>query len=257
MVNDMIPYNSVSVVLKDLYDEGRQYHSLVIPEYQRSYLWKTENFEKLIDSFLENFSSLNSIRSKTFFLGAFIFSSSKYDDNRTLDPFDIVDGQQRITSLSLLMMCLCKTMYEQYDKYLADPESDFTSKTWFESEFKAIKDLIIEFLFVQQNVKATQGNLKNFMPRIIRQNDKRDAEPVKHKYESSIAQVLDKFKNYLSDPDGNFSIIPANEKIDTRTIIEAWDYFTKEIGIINFNVNANEKDTKYTYVPFKNFSKTQ
>ena len=101
----MIPYKSDSVVLKDLFDIGRQHHSLVIPEYQRSYLWKTENFEKLFDSFLENFSSLNSIRSKTFFLGAFIFSSSKYDDNRTLDPFDIVDCQQRITSLNLLMIC--------------------------------------------------------------------------------------------------------------------------------------------------------
>ena len=99
----MSTYESQTIAFKNLYNDGRQYYSLVLPEYQRSYLWKKQQFEKLIESLLENFSSLDTIPTKSFFLGAIIFSKSNYIDNTTLKPYDIVDGQQRLTSISSFM----------------------------------------------------------------------------------------------------------------------------------------------------------
>ena len=190
----MIPYKSDTIVLKDLYDYDRQEYSLVIPEYQRSYLWKKENFEKLIDSLLENFSNLSTIPSKTFFLGAVIFSKSKYSDNRTLKPFDVVDGQQRITSLCLLMISLYKEICYQHTRFQHNEDTDTYEINWVSNEVSTILELIQKFLFVQERVNANLGVIELFMPRIIRQNDKRDKEIRNQRYDSSISQVLNQFK---------------------------------------------------------------
>ena len=68
-------------------DEGREY---IVPEYQREINWSTENVQILIDD----------LRKGSKFLGTITFSTSKPKE------FEIIDGQQRITVITMMITCL-------------------------------------------------------------------------------------------------------------------------------------------------------
>lgn len=65
------------------------------PEYQRPFSWNAEHFDDLIDDLIE------ADRKQQYFLGTIVLHN--VDDKGN---FDIVDGQQRMTSLMILLACL-------------------------------------------------------------------------------------------------------------------------------------------------------
>ena len=75
--------------------------TFVIPVYQRNYVWKTEDCEKLFDDVLEGIR-----KKKKHYFGNVVY----YEDGR--DPFSgfaryvLIDGQQRITSTMLLLTAI-------------------------------------------------------------------------------------------------------------------------------------------------------
>ncbi len=69
-----------------------------IPEYQRPYSWETENCEQLFDDIFE------SSRDNEYFLGTLVLQNVKGVGTGT--KYDIIDGQQRITTLQILIACL-------------------------------------------------------------------------------------------------------------------------------------------------------
>jgi len=64
-----------------------------IPEYQRPFSWTTDNFDDLIDDLL------GAARDQDYFLGTVVLHGHD-------KQYDVVDGQQRLTSLLLLLACL-------------------------------------------------------------------------------------------------------------------------------------------------------
>ncbi len=79
--------------------EGSNKH-FVIPIYQRNYDWKTEQCKQLFDDVLDV-----SKTKRTHFLGSIV--SIYHDDGDDLE-YLIIDGQQRLTTLSLLLLALFK-----------------------------------------------------------------------------------------------------------------------------------------------------
>ncbi len=83
-------------------------YNLVIPNYQRGYKWavkesgKESSVEFLINSILESFRN----KSELFLQGITVSDSSRTDDNKR--RIIIIDGQQRITTLYLLLWYLDK-----------------------------------------------------------------------------------------------------------------------------------------------------
>lgn len=73
-------------------DETNKSYQYIIPPYQREYSWKEEQWENLFNDINENLSG--------YFLGSIICISS--ENNR----LDVIDGQQRLTTLSLLLLAL-------------------------------------------------------------------------------------------------------------------------------------------------------
>jgi uncharacterized protein with ParB-like and HNH nuclease domain len=81
-----------------------------IPNYQRPFSWEDEQFDQLIDDLLdaydrnrEEYGSVDEILEyDPYFLGSLVLQ--KVEDNKKI--YDIVDGQQRITSLAILMAVL-------------------------------------------------------------------------------------------------------------------------------------------------------
>lgn len=84
--------------------EGSDKH-FVIPVYQRNYDWKKEHCQQLFNDLIDI-----SITNSTHFIGSIV---SIYHDNCADREYLIIDGQQRLTTLSLLLLAIYKTLDEK------------------------------------------------------------------------------------------------------------------------------------------------
>ena len=75
---------------QNIFDTDMDY---IIPLYQRAYAWEDKQLMQLIEDISDITDETN------YYIGALIVSKQ---DNK----FEVVDGQQRLTSLYLLMNCL-------------------------------------------------------------------------------------------------------------------------------------------------------
>ena len=68
-----------------------------VPYYQRPYKWGADQISELFHDYADN--KKNASEKKSYFLGSVVMVQPKDD---TTNPFEIVDGQQRVTTLFLL-----------------------------------------------------------------------------------------------------------------------------------------------------------
>ncbi len=78
-------------------DQGTRY---TVPIYQRNYAWKNEQIEQLLSDIRDSICD----KKESYFLGNLIVTKR----NRQEDPvnYEVIDGQQRLTTLYLLLTCL-------------------------------------------------------------------------------------------------------------------------------------------------------
>jgi len=71
-----------------------------VPQYQRDYIWEEEKFGELMDSLID--FSQKYRNGDRYFLGAAVFQKIK-EENLPGDTYFVVDGQQRLTSLFIII----------------------------------------------------------------------------------------------------------------------------------------------------------
>ena len=71
-----------------------------VPNYQRDYSWTLEQVEELWDDILSSFQQ----NETDYFMGAIVFS--KVTQERDKEHFNIIDGQQRLATLTILISVL-------------------------------------------------------------------------------------------------------------------------------------------------------
>lgn len=86
-----------------------------IPKYQREYTWGTREWEALFDDLIENDDG--------YFLGSIICINTA-TDSINAPKFEVVDGQQRLTTLSLFLAALYTTLNSHKEKLDEDQQSD-------------------------------------------------------------------------------------------------------------------------------------
>lgn len=102
------------------YMEGSK-KRFIIPVYQRNYDWKTENCKQLYDDLIKVI--VNDRRSH--FFGSLV---SVYNPSGRNTEFLVIDGQQRLTTVSLLFLA----MYNLISKGMLMPEDDSLGKQIYE-----------------------------------------------------------------------------------------------------------------------------
>lgn len=97
-----------SIKVKDFFN-GRFFE---IPKYQRGYAWDVQNVRDLFDDITESIES-----NSNHYIGTIVLSKDKEDDEK----FHVVDGQQRITTISIIIKALVlqlgvndKAYYERF-----------------------------------------------------------------------------------------------------------------------------------------------
>lgn len=86
-----------------------------IPKYQREYIWGTRQWEQLFDDLIEN--------SNGYFLGSIICINTTVDSINS-PKFEVVDGQQRLTTLSIFMTALYSELFKHYSDLDEDQQAD-------------------------------------------------------------------------------------------------------------------------------------
>ncbi len=102
-----------------------------IPDYQRPYQWTKENCEKLLDDLFFNYED---DRESDYFCGSLVLIAISEDSK--VKTYDVVDGQQRLSTFILLAKVLA-TLYSER----LDPEyQEFLQASWSDRhENKKIK----------------------------------------------------------------------------------------------------------------------
>ncbi|ELC8400238.1 DUF262 domain-containing protein [Clostridium perfringens] len=97
-----------------------------IPDYQRAYSWTKENLKQLVEDIWESVE-LNKARVnkefdqyEPYFLGSIVLCSKEYKDDGC-GIYDVIDGQQRLTSIIMLIAAIRDLIdNEEYKKVLSD-----------------------------------------------------------------------------------------------------------------------------------------
>ena len=100
--------------ISDLFSVKRKY---VVPRFQREYSWTKEKVAELWDDIVSNISinEDSSFNHEEYFIGSLVLVG---DDKST--SMQIVDGQQRLTTLTILLSALCQRFVEINRKNLAE-----------------------------------------------------------------------------------------------------------------------------------------
>ena len=176
------------------YEDGRV--GFIIPEYQRQYDWSEENINRLFYDTLNGFQRLTtSTKADAFtFLGTLILvkQQSKEEEFSGVS-LAIVDGQQRLTTLSLLACALCESLrFHRSEIDFAAIDSSISK--WLEAELKRRLFALYGCYIGSQNVTITETYP---FPRIVRQGDIRANSKANSYYGSPIGKFLEGFASYF------------------------------------------------------------
>ncbi|GAA8896275.1 DUF262 domain-containing protein [Helicobacter pylori] len=128
-----------------------------IPIYQRPYQWTEKNCEKLLDDLL---SSYECYKESDYFCGSLVLIAIGIDSKTNATTYDIVDGQQRLSTF----MLLAKVLATLYDKDLNENckiSRDFLEKSLGDTDEEKRKRLIFNTIGLNAK-KDFQDALKFF-----------------------------------------------------------------------------------------------
>lgn len=159
---------------------GEIFHNglaLEIPFFQRAYVWQEEQWERLLEDLKEL-----SFKKGSFFLGSIILKKQESHNSHECRRIKtIVDGQQRLTTLLIILKALSlkENNSRGFDRAFFDDEGKITLKHNYsnyesfekvmelekEEELKAKEDdnIILAYNFYIKNIKTTELTFKDIM----------------------------------------------------------------------------------------------
>ncbi|MFP6043317.1 DUF262 domain-containing protein [Helicobacter pylori] len=133
-----------------------------IPDYQRPYQWTEKNCEKLLDDLFEDYEE---DRESDYFCGSLVLVKS--DPDSKTETYDIVDGQQRLSTFILLAKVLTtlynnevlnnKTSKDFLEKSLGDTDGEKRKRLTFSAIGLNAKDDFQDTLDFFDNLDASKG----------------------------------------------------------------------------------------------------
>ena len=191
-------YETKIISLADLFSgEGFKTDAgIIVPDYQREYNWDTDMVKRLYTTILTGFgkgSDNHRSELEPTFLGSFIFCVDNTNPTFKGDEFDLIDGQQRLTTLCLLACALIVQMRESLT-FITDA-SELT---------KAEQDALYELLEEVQHdlsillIGQTMTRKSEPFPRIVRNIDSRDNSITLTTAKSPICKFIIEAFNYYN-----------------------------------------------------------
>ncbi|WP_187838300.1 DUF262 domain-containing protein [Helicobacter pylori] len=145
-----------------------------IPIYQRPYQWTEENCKKLLDDLL---SSYEYYRESGYFCGSLVLIAIGTDSATNAKTYDVVDGQQRLSTFILLAKVLAtlynnevlndKTSRVFLEKSLGDTDGEKRKRLTFNTIGLNAKDDFQDALDFFDNSHASKNNKNNYLKNAV------------------------------------------------------------------------------------------
>ena len=191
-----------------------------IPEYQRTYDWSENNIHRFMSDLFTGFERLSrGTGADTFtFLGTLILVK---DQQQRQEPkfrgrsYSIVDGQQRLTTLTLLSCVLIERL-RLLNKDL--PKLSPESTEWLSSEAESLEEALAS---CTRGVQLVQHGTVNYpFPRIVRSNDRRGDSTKEEELKSAISIFLSEFIKYIQSEEIEFLLPEIGNSREAEKILE-------------------------------------
>lgn len=160
--------------VNDLFSTNKKY---VVPRFQREFSWREDQLSELWKDIVSNIlTKASNLENQEYFIGSLVLIG---EDNST--GFKIVDGQQRLTTITILLSALVDAFKEINRKDLAEglyafiEGRDVSNKKYF---------------------KLENENPKPFLQKSIQNFEKEQAEPISDE-ESTLFEAFNYFKKKL------------------------------------------------------------
>lgn len=171
--------NFTPMPIADLLD-GK--HHFVIPSFQRGYRWEEKQVIDLLED-IKQFANDDNVRSDSYFLQPVVVKACKYNG---IDAYEVLDGQQRLTTMLLLLKRLMKRLGEDEREVYQDnlyhivytnrpqlafdnPKAADNIDSYYLSEAKrVIDDWFKEQIKNKQNLNNFTGSLLYFQKRQVK-----------------------------------------------------------------------------------------
>lgn len=244
--------HAYTVKISDLLSVNKTY---IVPRFQREYSWNREQISELWNDIISNISLDNSNwLHEEYFIGSLVLVGN--DISRSMQ---IVDGQQRLTTLTILLSALCQqfkiinkdNLAEAiYENYIAgkDDDGNFFFKLQNESPndfFKATiqhihktpsqpkteEDKTLLSAYQQLYSETSRDNLKNFSLELDLNVDS--------VYETLLKEIRDQVVNYLK-----VIYITVQEEEEAYTIFETLNARGMNLSFVDLIKNQIFKDLK-------------
>lgn len=222
---------SQTYTLSDLLNSNTHY---IIPIYQRPYSWKEKQIETLLGDILNGFRDEEKI-----FIGTMQLSSKKYISETEYEQ-DVIDGQQRITTISILLKELSEHYHEKH--YHENSHLEGLEFDWLETRVGEEQSRYMDDYFAGQKAECVDTNHYAANARCIREFIK---EHLSQGGESNEEEVIDadKFIEYLFE-DLQFVVI------ETRAGLSKTLQIFNTINATGLDLNASDlfKIRMYEYM---------
>jgi hypothetical protein len=165
-----------------------------IPSYQRNYSWTKPEIARLVTDIEEGFLrfDVNSELQSLCFLGSIITVNISDRIDQVSSPLNVVDGQQRLTTILLLLLNINKFVYESYHSQNGIPEN---LNKWLKDEIQDVHDKTMACLF---ETKVREKDACEYMPKIVREGeDTLSFRAGKYKYKSPLSDFLHQYIDYF------------------------------------------------------------
>ena len=185
----------------------------VIPEYQRQYDWSESHIERLYYDSLNGLQRLadsnKSDDSSAFtFLGTLILVKNRdREPDFTGESLEVVDGQQRLTTLAIFSCALCESIRKEkanIDFNLVDKDVS----TWLDDEAGHRLLELYRFVIGSQLVRPNEGFP---FSRIVRKGDSRGRTPANSEYISPVGKLFFKFSEYFNSEQDEWELPDLGE----------------------------------------------
>ncbi|WQY79760.1 DUF262 domain-containing protein [Helicobacter pylori] len=147
-----------------------------IPDYQRPYQWTEKNCEKLLDDL---FSSYEYYKESGYFCGSLVLIVINTDSETNAKTYDVVDGQQRLSTFILLAKVLAtlynnevlnnKTSKDFLEKSLGDTDGEKRKRLTFNTIGLNAKDDFVYALehFNDSQASKNKNNKNNYLKNAV------------------------------------------------------------------------------------------
>lgn len=196
-----------------------------IPVYQRPYSWDIEQVQVLLDDLYSIFISKD--KQEGYFTGNIIIYDKNKKINGLINQYDIIDGQQRVTTFSLLLLSLYSNLSKKVD-CTDQTLNDIKRLLWKQTDRKCQEDLRAvtlnslekeAFLELYNTCFRDPNNIKSFC----------DNYKFTSLFEKRIIQNYNYINNYLSEKLQN-----------TEILLEFSDYIIKYVNFIVIIFSSKE-----------------